>query len=132
MHPSKSPKPDGMSLFFFQKYWHIVGIDITNDVLSMLHSGHFLHKMSYTYIFLIPKINEPKHVSDYRPINLGNVVSRSISKVLANCLKLILPNVILDSQSAFVPNQLIIDNTGCEIKEQERKGDNLIGHQQGL
>ena len=24
MHPSKSPGPDGMSPFFFQKFWHIV------------------------------------------------------------------------------------------------------------
>ena len=25
MHPSKAPGPDGMSPFFFKKYWHIVG-----------------------------------------------------------------------------------------------------------
>ena len=111
MHPSKSHRPDGMSPFFFQKYWHIVGHDVTAVVLSVLTSGHFLHKMNYTHIVLIPKKNDPRCVSDFRPISLANVVSRIVSKVLANRLKLILPDVILDSQSAFVPNQLIIDNT---------------------
>jgi len=75
-----------------------VGTDVTNAILSVLH------KMSYTHIVLIPKINEPKSVFDYRPISLGNVVSRIVSKVLANRLKLILPNVISNSQSAFIPN----------------------------
>jgi len=84
IHPSKSPRPKGMSPFFFQKLWHIVGTDVTNAILSILQSSQLLHKVSYTYIVLIPKINEPKSVFDYRPICLGNVVSRIVSKVLDN------------------------------------------------
>ena len=111
MHPSKSPRPDGMPPFFFQKYWHIVGQDVTTVVLSVLNFGHMLHKMKFTHIVLISKNNELKNMSDYRRISLGNVISRIVSKVVANRLKYVLPMVISDAQSAFVPNRLITDNT---------------------
>ena len=55
MHPSKSPGPDGMSPFFFQKYWNIVGSDVTKAILLVLNYGHMLRKMNYTHIVLIPK-----------------------------------------------------------------------------
>ena len=80
-------------------------------VLSVLNSGHLLHKMNYTHIILIPNKKELQYISDYRPISLGNVISRLFSKVLSNHIKLILPNIISDAQSAFVPNHLITDNT---------------------
>ena len=111
MHPSKSPGPDGMSPLFFQKYWHIVGHDVSEAVISVLHSGHMLHKMNYTHIVLIPKKQDPKTMANNRPISLVNMVSRILSKVLANRLEIVLPSVISDAQSAFVPGSLITDNT---------------------
>ena len=97
MHPSKSLGPNGMSPFFFQKFKHIIWINFIEAVISVLHSGHMLHKMNYTHIVLIPKKRDPKKLLDYRPISLGNVVSRVLSKVLANRLKLVLPKVISDT-----------------------------------
>ena len=111
MQPSKSLGFDGMSPFFFQKFWHIVGQDVIVAVLSVLNSGHMLHKMNFTHIVLVPKINEPKHMSDFRPISFSNVISRIVSKVLVDRLKHVLPLVISDAQSAFVPNHLITDKT---------------------
>ena len=123
MHPSKSFEPNGMSPFFFQKYWSIVGPDVTLAILLVLNSRHILHKMNYTHIGLIPKKNDPKQMLDYRPISLGNLVPRVLSKVIANRLKHILPNVISDAQSAFVSGRFITDNTivAYELSHRMRK-----------
>ena len=111
MRPLKSSGLGGISPFFFQKFWHIVGHDVTAVVLSVLHSGMYLQKMNYTHIVLIPKKKDPQYITEYRPISLGNVVSRIILKVLSNQMKPILPNIISDYQSAFVLGKLITDNT---------------------
>ena len=131
MHPSKSPGPDGISPFFFQKYWHIVGTNVTDVVLSVLHSGHMLKKMNHTHIVLIPKKKDPKYLANYRPISLGNVASWILSKVIASHLKHILANVISDSQKAFVPNWLITNNTtiAYEILHRMRnRRRGMVGH----
>jgi hypothetical protein len=66
--------------------------------------------LNSTYIALILKVSNAASVSDYRPINLCNVVYKIFAKALANRLKVVLPAIISPQQSAFVPGCLILDN----------------------
>lgn len=127
MHPSKSLSLDNISPFFFQKYGNIVGDDVIEALLLVLSLGHLLQKMNYIHIVLIPKINEPQSVANYRPISLANLISKIVSKVVANWLKLILPNVIFDSQSAFVPNRLITNNIAVVFEVLHRMRNKRTG-----
>ena len=116
MHPSKAPGPDGMTSFFFQKFWHVIGPSVSIVVLSVLNFARILRKINLTHISLIPKKKNLEHMSDYRPISLCNVIYKIISKVLANRLKTVLPLIISDSQSAFVPGRLITDNVSVAFE----------------
>ena len=88
---------DGMSPIFYKSFWHIVGKDVTVVVLIALNSSIIPKSLNTTFSALIPKIKDPRKVSDFRPINLCNVVYKLIAKVLVNRLKLILPYVVSNS-----------------------------------
>ena len=64
-----------------------MGDSITTTVLDFLNSRNMVPDINHTNIVLIPKVKNPKKMSDFRPISLCNVIYKIISKVLENRLK---------------------------------------------
>lgn len=110
IQPDKAPGPDGFSACFFQANWHTVGDAIVKEVQSFFSSGIMLDAINSTHIRLIPKTRESKAVADFRPIALCNVYYKVISKLLSLRLRSVMGDIILESQSAFLPGRAIADN----------------------
>ena len=106
----KAPGPDGYSVGFFKGAWDVVGQEVVAAIKSFFSSGELLKEINSTTIALVPKIPNPERVGDYRPISCCNAIYKCISKILANRIKKVLPDLIDPVQSAFVPGRRISDN----------------------
>ena len=132
MHLTKALGLDGMPVIFYQKYWDIIGDDVSKKILTILNSNAPMADLNKTNIALIPKIKNPTKMSDFRPISLCNVSYKIISKILAKRLKPILSTIISENQSAFVPGRLITDNVLVTfeimhyLKKRKRGKDNYM------
>ena len=84
MHPDKSSGPDVFNLAFYHKFWPLIGKDIFQTCSTWLHTGEFPKAFNETIITLIPKVDRPATMADFRRILLCNVLYNIISQVLAN------------------------------------------------
>ncbi|XP_071917223.1 uncharacterized protein [Coffea arabica] len=94
-----------MSPCLFQSYWSIINVDIVHAISTFFHTGNLLKTINETIISLIPKVDNPMMLANFRPISLCNVLYKTISKILANRLKKVLKHCISPSQSVFVPGR---------------------------
>ena len=99
-----------MSSIFYQKYWDIIREDVIKIVINILNSNSPITELNKTNITLIPKINNPSKINEFRLISLCNVSYKIVSKFLANKLKPLLSAIISENQSVFVPSRLITNN----------------------
>ena len=106
----KAPGSDGMPPLFYQSYWSLVGSDVSTTILHYLNSSISPQTLFHSFITLIPKVKDPKYVTEFRPISLSNVLYRIFAKVLTNRLQDIMPQLISNHQSAFMSDRLISDN----------------------
>lgn len=90
----KAPGPDGLHAVFFKRFWNLLGDGLVAEVLEAVNNCKIPDGWNDTTIVLIPKVTNPTLVSQFHSISLCNVVYKVISKMLANRLRVILPEII--------------------------------------
>ena len=105
-----APGADGLTGTFYKRFWDIVGPSTVERIQGFFRTAVLPAGWNHTHICLLPKVAAPSTMTELRPISLCSVHYKIVSKVLCNRLKHILPDIVSDTQGAFVGGRLITDN----------------------
>lgn len=110
MPKNRSPGPDGFTAEFYIACWDIIGPDVVKGLQYFFDTMNLPRIINSAAICLVPKVQQPSCMGQFRPISCCNVIYNGISKLLVSRIKRVLPSLISPVQSAFVPHRSIGDN----------------------
>ncbi|XP_060968361.1 uncharacterized protein LOC133035936 [Cannabis sativa] len=85
--------------------------DNTREISEVFRSGIVHQGLNFTFICLIPKVNNPTRMEQFRPISLCNFPYKIIAKILANRLRSYMESLISPLQSAFILGRWIVESS---------------------
>ena len=77
----KAPGPDGLHAVFYKRFWDMLESDLVKEVLDAINTMKIPDGWNDTTVVMIPKVDKPDRVTQFRPISLCNVVYKIISKI---------------------------------------------------
>ena len=107
----KSPGSDGLTSEFYKRFWDVVGEDVVKSINNAFDKGELSICQKRGIITLLPKKDKPTDVlNNLRPVTLLNVDYKIATKVIANRLAKVLPDIISPNQTGYVKNRYIGEN----------------------
>lgn len=98
----KSPGTNGFNFRFIKRFWQELKEDIKRVVDDFHRHGVWPKGGNFSFIALIPKVETPLELNDFRPISLIGCMYKIVAKLLANRLRGVLDHVIDGNQTAFI------------------------------
>ena len=110
MPNNKSPGEDGIPIELYKVYFNIIGQDMLEVFQYGLERQELAYSQYLAVITLLYKKGTREDIRNWRPISLLNTDYKILSKVLAERLKKVLPEIINSDQRGGVKGRLIGEN----------------------
>ena len=106
---NKSPGEDGIINEFYQTYWYLIKQELTFIIQYSFNNFRLPPSQYNAMISLLYKKGNREELSNWRPISLLNTDYKLVTKILAERLKTVLPNIIHPDQKGFVAGRNILE-----------------------
>lgn len=73
-------------------------------------NGKLLRQIYNTVVSLLPKVENPMYIKDFRPIVSCSTICKVITKILSHRIQQSMPHLVSPNQSAFVAGMLMQHN----------------------
>jgi len=83
---------------FIEEFWADLKDDIMRIISDSQRNGRLTKGINCTFNALIPKIDSPHWLNDFRPNSLVGRLYKVLAKLLANRLRRVIESVISESQ----------------------------------
>ncbi|CAL4097882.1 unnamed protein product, partial [Meganyctiphanes norvegica] len=112
---NKSPGIDGIPVEFYQTFWDTIKVELIQIIRNVIAGTLLNNNQRKAIIILIPKGGDPKLLKTWRPISLICCDVKIISKILANRLKSLIPNIL--SKNQFCINGKTINACNIQMRD---------------
>ncbi|XP_050386286.1 uncharacterized protein LOC126802674 [Argentina anserina] len=96
--PLKASGYDGFPTSFYQHHWQLYSRDIYSIACNAFTSGCIPSGLNHTIISLIPKVDGPQHMVNFKPISLCSTIYKVISKHIVAKLRPLMMKLISSNQ----------------------------------
>ena len=104
----KTPGLDGVPAEFYQQFWERIQPYYLDMIKQAEIDGQLCQSARRGCITLLPKPGrDPSFLKNWRPITLLNTDYKILTKVIANRIKMALPDIISNDQTGFMQNRQI-------------------------
>ena len=117
MKNQKSPGSDDITTEFYKLFWNEIKEYFLKSINFSFQKQELTDLQKQSIFTLLPKPGKDTTLlENWRPISLLNVDYKIITKVIANRIKTVLPNIIHESQSGFMKGRYIGENIRLIMK----------------